>query len=85
MSLLLGMLVTYAAMLALGVLAYYLDQRECEERLLNETLETSKLLDAALEERLSEIDQYRHDLAATLQRLGLEEVRAAEERAAENV
>ena len=81
MSILPSMLVTFFAMIVLGLLAYYLDQRECEGRLLNETLETSKLVDAALEQRLSEIDQYRHDLAAILQRLGLEEVRAAEERA----
>ena len=81
MRYLLGMLIAFSALVVVGLLSYYLDQREREERLLDETLETSELLDAALEKRLAEIDQYRHDLAATLQRLGLEEVRAAEEQA----
>ena len=83
MRYLLGMFIAFFAIVVVGLLSYFLDQREREERLLSETLETSELLDAALEERLAEIDQYRHDLAATLQKLGLEEVRAAEERARE--
>lgn len=78
-----GLLMAMASILALGAFAWYLDRRECEERLIKETLDTARLLDDSLEERLEEIDRYRHDLAATIQRLDLEQVRAAEERAGE--
>ena len=84
MSVLTTMVALFLSMIALGMLAWHLDNREREERLTREALETSQLLDAALEERLAEIDQYRHYLAATLQRLGLEQVRAAVERAGED-
>jgi len=77
-----AMLLVLIAML--GVIAWYIDQHEREERLDREAVETSRLLDESLEERLEEIDHYRHDLAALLQQLGLDEVRAAEERARES-
>lgn len=76
-----AMLLVLIAML--GVIAWHIDQHEREERLAREAVETSRLLDESLEERLQEIDRYRHDLAALLQQLGLDEVRAAEERARE--
>ena len=82
MTLLVSTVMMLMLIAVLGVIAWHLDQREREERLARETLETSRLLDESLEERLSEIDQYRHDLAALLQQLDLDEVRLAEERAA---
>lgn len=63
----------------LGIISWQLDQREREEHLTEVALETSRVLDASLEERLKEIDAYRHDLAALLQSIDLEQVRAAEE------
>lgn len=66
------------AFLAIG--AWRLEMRWREERLMEEALGTAKLLDKSLEERLHEIDVYRHDLAALVQELGLEQVREAEER-----
>jgi hypothetical protein len=50
-----------------------------QERLAAEALDTSRLLDESLNERLHEIDTYRHSLAALLQELDLEQVRAADE------
>lgn len=63
----------------LGMGAWRLEMHWREERLAEEALGTAKLLDESLEERLHEIDTYRHDLAALLQELGLEQVREAEE------
>ena len=68
-------------LLILGLASWHLEMREREERLAEEALETSRVLDAALEERLRELDAYRHELAALLQELDFEQVRAAEERA----
>lgn len=83
MTLLVTAFMLLLLMAMLGVVAWHLEQREREERLAREAVETSRLLDESLEERLREIDQYRHDLAALLQRLDLDEVMAAEERATE--
>ena len=71
----LGLLV---ATLILSLLIGVLEQRERDERLAAHALDTARLLDKSLNERLREIDQYRHDLAAVLQQLDLEKVRAAE-------
>lgn len=72
---------TFLVMTAfLGIGAWRLEMRWREERLMEEALGTAKLLDKSLEERLREIDAYRHNLAALLQELGLEQVREAEER-----
>jgi hypothetical protein len=65
----------------LGLASWQLEMRERNERLTEEALASSQVLDAALEERLHELDAYRHDLAALLQELDLEQVRAAEEQA----
>lgn len=71
------LMVAFAALL--GMIAWHLEQREREMRLMTEALDTSKLLDKTLEERLREIERYRHDLAALLQELDYEQIRAAEE------
>jgi hypothetical protein len=71
------LMVAFAALL--GMIAWHLEQREREMRLMAEALDTSKLLDKTLEERLREIERYRHDLAALLQELDYEQIRAAEE------
>lgn len=68
-----------AMVLLLGIGAWRLEMHWREERLAEEELSTAKLLDESLEERLHEIDVYRHDLAALLQELNLEQVREAEE------
>lgn len=73
------MLLTLAALLLTCVFAWYLEAREREERLMAQSLETARLLDASLEEQLIEIDAYRHDLAALLQDLEPELVQQAEE------
>jgi len=72
-----------ALILVLGLVSWHLEMREREERLTEEALETAQLLDAALEERMNELNAYRHDLAALLQELDLEQVRAAERQASE--
>lgn len=71
-------------LVVIGLAARLLDQRELEERLEAESLEAREVLSSSLDERLSEIDAYRHRLAALLQELDIEQVRAAEE-AAEDV
>ena len=68
------------AMASLGTIAWNLSQREREERLTEETLQTSQTLEESLAERLHEIEEYRHELAALLQELDLEQVREADER-----
>lgn len=72
-------LMILAVLLLLGLASWHLEMREREERLTEEALETSRVLDTALEERLHELDAYRHDLAALLHELDIEQVRAAEE------
>lgn len=74
-----AMLFMVAVAALLGVIAWHLEQREREIRLTAEALDTSRLLDKTLEKRLREIEQYRHDLAALLQELDYEQIRAAEE------
>ena len=69
----------FAAIIVMGTGAWYLDLKEREERLIQETLETSRLLEDSLNKRLEDLDEYRHDLAALLQELDLEQVIAAEE------
>jgi len=69
----------FAAVIVMGTGAWYLDLKEREERLIQETLETSRLLEDSLNKRLEDLDEYRHDLAALLQELDLEQVIAAEE------
>ena len=69
----------FAAVIVMGAGAWYLDIKEREESLIRETLETSRLLEDSLNQRLENIDEYRHDLAALLQELDLEQVIAAEE------
>ena len=69
----------FAAVIVMGTGAWYLDLKEREERLIQETLETSRLLEDSLNKRLKDLEEYRHDLAALLQELDLEQVIAAEE------
>ena len=69
----------FAAVIVMGTGAWYLDLKEREERLIQETLETSRLLEDSLNKRLEDLDEYRHDLAALLQELDLDQVMAAEE------
>ena len=72
---------TFLVMTALlGMCAWRLEMRWRDERLMEETLGTAELLDKSLDERLHEIDAYRHDLAALVQELVLEQVREAEEK-----
>ena len=73
----------FAAVIVMGSGAWYLDVKEREERLIQETLESSRLLEESLNQRLENLDEYRHDLAALLQELDLEQVIAAEERECE--
>lgn len=79
MSFFLQIVMALVMFLLLGLASWHLEMREREERLTEEALETSQVLDAALEERLRELDAYRHDLAAFLQELDIERVREAEE------
>lgn len=67
--------------LVLGAGVWLLERREAEARLAEEAIEATQLLSDSLQERLNEMDRYRHDLAAVLQQLDIEEVRAAEEHA----
>ena len=80
MSFFLQIVMILVMFLLLGLASWHLEMREREERLTEEALETSQVLDAALEERLRELDTYRHDLAAFLHDLDIERVRAAEKR-----
>ena len=79
MAMILVGFVSLILLVILGVAAQRLEQVERAERLAEVALETSRLLDASLEERLGEMNRYRHDLAALLQELDYEQVRAAEE------
>ena len=79
MSFFLQIVMILVMFLLLGLASWHLEMREREERLTEEALETSQVLDAALEERLRELDTYRRDLAAFLHDLDIERVRAAEE------
>ena len=79
MSFFLQIVMILVMFLLLGLASWHLEMREREERLTEEALETSQVLDAALEERLRELDTYRHDLAAFLHDFDIERVRAAEE------
>jgi cytochrome oxidase assembly protein ShyY1 len=67
----------------LGLASWQLEMRERNERLTEEALQTAQVLETSLEERLHEMDRYRHDLAELLQELDIEQVRAAESRASE--
>ena len=79
MNTLLTVLLSIARLLLTGAVAQYLEAREREERLVTQSLETARLLDASLEQQLEEIDAYRHDLAALLQDIDPERLRQAEE------
>jgi len=72
------MIVLLSAVVLTGVVAWYLEAREEEERLIRQSLEAAQLLDASLEEQLREMDAYRHDLAALLQDLDADRIRDAE-------
>ena len=72
------MIVLLLAVILTGVVAWYLEAREEEERLIRQSLEAAQLLDASLEEQLREMDAYRHDLAALLQDLDADRIRDAE-------
>ena len=72
------MIVLLSAVVLTGVVAWYLEAREEEERLVRQSLEAAQLLDASLEEQLREMDAYRHDLAALLQDLDADRIRDAE-------
>ena len=64
----------------LGLASWQLEMRERNERLTEEALQTAQVLETSLEERLHEMDLYRHDLAALLQEIDIEQIRAAEGR-----
>ena len=75
--------VTFALIVVLGLLARRLEEFEREERLTEETLEATKLLDESLKRRLNEINDYRHSLLELVRKLDQEELREAERRAGE--
>ena len=75
---LVALVLTLVALVLTGAFAWYLEAREREERLVEQSVETARLLDASLEEQLHEMDSYRHDLAALLQDLDPERVREAD-------
>ena len=75
--------VTLALIIVLGLLARRLEEFEREERLTEETLEATKLLDESLKKRLDEINDYRHDLLELVRKLDREELQEAERRAIE--
>ena len=79
MSYVLLCLVLLALFLPLAFVCWHLEMREREMRLTEVALEASRLLDASLEKRLDQMEEYRHDLAALVQGLDMEQVRAAEE------
>lgn len=70
-------------LIMLGRIVKLLDDRELDTQVAAEALEAREVLNDSLEERLKEIDAYRHDLAALVMELDLEQVRAAEERQGE--
>ena len=82
MSVAIYLLITLILVL-LGWVVKLLDDRELDTQLAAEALEARAMLNDSLEERLKEIDTYRHDLAALVMELDLEQVRAAEERQGE--
>lgn len=81
MSYILQAIMLMLILVLIGLASWHLEMRERNERLTEEALQTAQVLETSLEERLHEMDRYRHDLAALLQELDLDEVRAAEERA----
>ena len=83
MSYILQAVVLMLILVLLGLASWHLEVRERNERLTEEALQTAQVLETSLEERLHEMDRYRHDLAALLQELDIEQVRAAESRASE--
>ena len=66
--------VTLALLIVLGLLARRLEEFEREERLTEETLEATKLLDESLKKHLDEINDYRHDLLELVRKLDQEEL-----------
>lgn len=63
----------------LGMRIWYLEQWKLREQSLRESLDAAHFLEESLEQRLDEMDAYRHELAEVLQSLDIEMVRAADE------
>lgn len=79
MSLVIGYTVFVCLLFLVGGGAWYLTRQKQRELMLREALDTSRSLETLLEERLSEMDDYRHELAEVLQSLDIEQVREADE------
>lgn len=62
----------------LGLRVWYLGQWKLREQALHESLDAARDLEESLEQRLTEMDNYRHELADVLQSLDIELVRAAD-------
>lgn len=80
MSYILQAVVLMLMLVLMGLASWHLEMRERNERLTEEALQTAQVLETSLEERLHEMDLYRHDLAALLQEIDIEQIRAAEGR-----
>ena len=65
-------------LLLLGLRVWYLEQWKLREQSLRESLDAARFLEESLEQRLDEMDAYRHDLAEVLQSLDIELVREAD-------
>lgn len=83
MSLLIGYTIFVCLLFIAGGGAWYLTQQKQRELLLREALDVSRSLEALLEQRLSEMDDYRHELAELLQSFDIEQVREADEGSAQ--
>ena len=80
MSYILQAVMLLLMLVLLGLASWHLEMRERNERLTEEALQTAQVLETSLEDRLHEMDLYRHDLATLLQEIDIEQVRAAEGR-----
>lgn len=79
MSLLLGYAAFTVLLFLVGGIAWYLDWQKQHEQVMREALNISHSLEESLDQRIREMDDYRHELAEVLQSFDLEQVREADE------
>ena len=79
MSILVAFVPFILLLFLLGMRVWYLEQWKLREQSLRESLDVARCLEESLEQRLDEMDAYRHELAEVLQSLDIELVRAADE------
>lgn len=72
--------ITILVVVGLGAALYLVERVRTQQRIALESLRTMRLFEDSLEQRLQEVDDYRHDLAELLQQLDLEVVQRANER-----